>query len=185
MTEPTTPDYPTMPAPPDGPPIAPPPPKPTGRWIAPALLGVVGLCVWSAFMLIVGAAIATPSTKTTTPTVIASETGTTTPSSTVAPTTTTGPHVPVPADFVMGVIETRRACFGSAGCNVNYKISVSYLGAPTTKAYTIVYEIQGAGNTRTDNFTLEGKSLTGKEDGMFSSVPASNDLTATVIRVIG
>jgi hypothetical protein len=40
-----------------------------------------------------------------------------------------GPYKPVPTDFNNNVITLAQDCFGSAGCNVSYRVEVSYVGA--------------------------------------------------------
>lgn len=67
-------------------------------------------------------------------------------------------YTPTPDDFELDVKILERQCFGSAGCNVTYRVELGY-GGPTLDpdtTYDITYEVRGV------------------EDG-----PAINTLTAT------
>ena len=98
----------------------------------------------------------------------------------VAPTTA-ATYVPTPADFTIEIVELSRSCFGSAGCNITYKINPTYSGQPTdpTVTYTVVYSIAGASGDKSDNFTMKGtQAKVPTED--FISTPPNPTLTATV-----
>ncbi len=102
------------------------------------------------------------------------------------PTTTTLPFAPTAADFTIEIIELRRACFGSAGCNVTYRINPSYIGGqvpPRDADYTVLYEVTGGESPMLDNFTLKGTEMSFRAESTIST-PADVPITATVTRVI-
>lgn len=109
----------------------------------------------------------------------------TTTATTLPTTTAPPPHTPTPEDFQLEVIETSRSCFGSAGCNIKYKINPTYTG-PTidsSKSYTIIYEVTGAEDLKTDNFTMRGDKWSGSSED-FVSAPTGAVLAAKVTRVV-
>jgi hypothetical protein len=189
---------PPPPAPSDTPPPPPgaPSPKKTGLYV---LLACVGLGV--AFVLF-GAIVSVVSPKTTTTTrqsdfcvdhpTVDSCTGVSTPPTTAGPTTTAAPtttapppHKPTPEDFKLELIETSRSCFGSAGCNVKYKIEPTYVGPSNldvSRSYTVIYEVTGGDDVKTDNFTLRGDKWSGSSED-YISTPPNPTLTATVTRI--
>ena len=55
--------------------------------------------------------------------------------------------LPAPTDFVIGVTELQRHCFGSAGCNVIYTITASYVGTatiPANESFRVLYTLTGS-----------------------------------------
>lgn len=102
------------------------------------------------------------------------------------PPTTVATYVPTPADYTIEIVELSRSCFGSAGCNITYKIKPTYTGQPTdqTVTYTIVYAIAGASNEKTDNFTMRGDQVKVPTED-FVSTPPNPTLSATVTKVLG
>lgn len=115
-----------------------------------------------------------------------------TPTTTVAPaettttSTTAAPHVPTPAEFTIEVVETKRSCFGSAGCNVGYQIHPTYNGPPTDPAvtYTVIYEVRGGEDVKTDNFTMHGTKASVTREDLLSTPEGGPPLTAVVTRVL-
>ncbi len=101
------------------------------------------------------------------------------------PTTTAEPLPPAPTDFVIGIIETERSCFGSAGCNISYRIDPQYIGATPLspgRSYTVIYEVRGGESLATKNFELQGERASFSED--FISTPPDPVLTAVPVRVL-
>ena len=94
-------------------------------------------------------------------------------------------YVPTPADFRIEVVETERSCFGSAGCNVRFRINPTYIGATppdVLKSFTVVYEIRGADDPQTGSFTLSNGQVSSSED--YVGVPPGSTLSAVVVRVL-
>jgi hypothetical protein len=102
-----------------------------------------------------------------------------------ATTTTTIAYVPVPTDFQIGIVETRRSCFGSAGCNITFQIDPSYVGTSSlspSKTYTVVYQVNGGDSPKTANFTITGSQASFREDTI--STPPGANLSAVATRVL-
>jgi len=159
-------------------------PRPkTWLWVSLAL--VIGLIVGGAIGAAAGSSgddekASSPEAKTAKAPEVDEPTTTTTKRVT---TTTAAPYTPVPEDFVIGIVETSRACFGSAGCNVEYRIDVTYNGGPIDDDYTVVYELSGGESVKTDNFTI---SSTGKYEYKqgFVSTPSDQPLSAVATKVL-
>lgn len=76
-----------------------------------------------------------------------------------ATTTTEAPYLPVPADFTLAPVITRKQCFGSAGCNVSYTIDVTYNALKPLDpgaTYAITYEVHGGESVAIDTIELDG-----------------------------
>lgn len=100
-----------------------------------------------------------------------------------APSTTYEP-IPTISDFSLDVIETERSCFGSYGCNVQYRVVPTYIGTGSvpTSNFTLLYQIDGADDVQTGNIAVSnGKFAT--ETG-FTSVAQGVSLAATVTSVL-
>jgi hypothetical protein len=110
-----------------------------------------------------------------------------TPTTTVAPTTTKAPpYTPVPTDFALGVVELRRACFGSAGCSVTFQIDPQYIGAVPPnplQSYRVIYQVEGLDDPLTGNFEMTNLRATGLRDEIGQTVDGSV-ITAAVVRIV-
>ena len=98
---------------------------------------------------------------------------------------TTAAALPVPADFVVGVIVTEQKCYGSAGCNYRYTINPQYISAkPLPANTTVVFTVTGGDQEQIGNFTINehGTATFDRETGI--SGPEGADLRATVTQVI-
>lgn len=102
--------------------------------------------------------------------------------------TTTAFALPDPGDFVIQIIELERNCFGSAGCNVQYSVSPSYIGPgviPDDAKFKVLYQINGAESPKTGYMTVRDGGFYGDEEGYVSTPSGGQALTATVTQVIG
>jgi hypothetical protein len=110
------------------------------------------------------------------------------PPTTLLPPTTEGTYTPTPADFQIEIIETGRSCFGSAGCNIKFKINPTYVGTQTPnpkKTYQVIYDVTGGENTKSDNFTYrDGKWDAGLISEDFLSAAEGAVIAANVTRVV-
>jgi hypothetical protein len=182
----------TLPPPPPGASPAPPPqPYPPSAPVAKKsrgwLWGVIGLVVGLIIGGAIGAGASGSDDDTASVEVVAGDEPAAT-TTTKAPTTTTtkpAPYTPKPEDFTIGIIETERSCFGSAGCNIQYRIEVSYTGLPVKDGseWLVTYDVLGGETTKTASFTItdEGKYEYRPD---FISTPPNPSLTATATRVI-
>jgi len=99
-----------------------------------------------------------------------------------AATTTATEALPTPQDWTLAVIELSRKCFGSAGCNVEYRIVPAYKGPNLLKgSYMLLYELDGGDDTQTGNIEVrDGRYAT--EQGSVST--SGGTLTAHVTQIL-
>jgi hypothetical protein len=108
---------------------------------------------------------------------------------TAKPTTPTEPAYGAPskADFKLTPKVLSKKCFGSAGCNVTYRILVSYTG-PTldpSESYELVYEVRGGEDGPTTNtLTVTGGESSVDEEEYVSTNSKNAKLTAVVTDVL-
>lgn len=79
-----------------------------------------------------------------------------------------------------------QSCFGSAGCNVTYRIDVTYLGAQLPdpdETFRIVYELQGGEDQKVGSFTVSGDRISYPSED-FISTPPNPVLVATATNVV-
>jgi hypothetical protein len=97
------------------------------------------------------------------------------------------PVKPLASDFMLKVITLSKQCFGSAGCNVTYRIEVGYGGLPLAEdeEYTVTYAVTGPeGGPQVNNFKLRGDQVEYQPEE-FASTPSSKTvLTAKVTQVL-
>jgi len=97
------------------------------------------------------------------------------------PTTTTTPsrfyYTPTVADFTLDIRVTRKACFGSAGCNVDYQIVPSYTGLPLLDPATkvnVIYEVSGdESGPQIGSFTMDSDGQARVRETESASTPSS------------
>src|SRR5687767_149644 len=68
-------------------------------------------------------------------------------------------HIPVAADFVLDVQVLKQSCFGSAGCNITYRVNMTYQGAGPLDpdvTYEVTYQIKGAQDAKIATITATG-----------------------------
>lgn len=102
-----------------------------------------------------------------------------------APTavTTVDEPLPMASNFRLQVIETKRDCFGSAGCNVQYRVIPSYGGGPTPKSsFTLLYQVVGLDDTKTGSIAVAGGKFS-TETG-FGQTEEGVTLTAHVTQIL-
>ncbi|MFJ2085614.1 hypothetical protein ACIOBK_24030 [Micromonospora chokoriensis] len=115
------------------------------------------------------------------------------PTSAAAPTTvpaTTAPPAPVydtptKGDFKLQVKTLRKQCFGSAGCNITYRIDVTYTGGglDPSSTYEVTYEVKGAEDPIINTFEVTGDSASVQQEETASTKRSSDKLTAVVTDV--
>ncbi|MFG2054202.1 hypothetical protein ACGFI9_09230 [Micromonospora sp. NPDC048930] len=125
----------------------------------------------------------------------ATSTAPTPPATTSAPTTavaapaTTEPPLsydaPTKNDFKLRVKILSKECFGSAGCNVTYRINVTYTGTglDPSKTYEVTYQVKGAEDPIINTFEVTGDSASVQEEEMASTRRSGDKLTAVVTEV--
>lgn len=99
---------------------------------------------------------------------------------------TTTSSSPTKDDFVIKLKVTSKQCFGSAGCNVTTKASVSYVGSGSTddlpSYIDITYKIKGAEDPYTATIQMEDGQYT-PDTAILSTRRSSAKLTAVVTAV--
>ena len=186
---------PTQPGPPSWgqPPPNPSPPRPAGPpsppwyrrgWVLFAAGLVVGLLFGSA----IGSADPAPSAgqrpkaAATAPAAAAAVTTTevTSPPATDPPTV-----VPKPKDFKLSVKVLSKQCFGSAGCNLTYRIDASWPdGYDPDLEYEVVYEVRGGEDgPQVNTMTVQGDRYDRPQEETIGTSSAGRRLTAVVTSV--
>ncbi|MEU5909396.1 hypothetical protein [Micromonospora sp. NPDC047527] len=122
-----------------------------------------------------------------------SRAGASAPTSAAAPTTapaTTAPPAPAydeptKSDFKLNVKTLRKQCFGSAGCNITYRIDVTYTGdgLDPSETYEVTYEVKGAEDPIINTFEVTGDSASVQQEETASTKRSGDKLTAVVTDV--
>ncbi|MEU4383442.1 hypothetical protein [Micromonospora echinofusca] len=109
---------------------------------------------------------------------------TTAPATTAPPAPTYG--TPTKNDFKLKVKVLRKQCFGSAGCNITYRIDVTYIGDVSldpSKTYEVTYQVKGAEDPVINTFEVSGDSASVQQEEMASTKRSGDKLTAVVTDV--
>lgn len=96
-------------------------------------------------------------------------------------TTTTAARTPVAEDFRVVLIETKKSCFGTAGCNISYDVELEY-GGPALKSsdtWLVTYEVRGGEDPKLDTLEVQGTSYERAND--FVSTARSSDVLEAVV----
>lgn len=189
---PPPPDQPTQPLPPGGwePLPGPPPPSTpkaprtfTGRQVL-AVAVVVGVIAFG-----IGAVVGNGGgTSSGTPKAAGSASQSATTATEVEVTTITAASTydtPEPSDFELTVKTLSKQCFGSAGCDITYRIQAGWDGTyDPDKTYEIVYEVRGdESGPQTNNFTITGDEYQVSQEETASTRSSGVKLTARVVSV--
>lgn len=106
-----------------------------------------------------------------------------TPSRTVDPVVL---YAPEPDDFEITVKVLKKQCFGSAGCNVTYRIDPSYVGTmsiPDAGTTEVTYEVKGGEDPQISTFTIEDGTATFDSEERLQTSSSKAKLTAKVTDV--
>jgi hypothetical protein len=94
---------------------------------------------------------------------------------------------PGPADFRLSLKTLKKTCFGSAGCNVTYRIQPTYIGTETLEPgaeYEVTYEVRGGEDgAQTNTFTLQDGNASVDSEEFISTTSSGTKLTAKVTDV--
>lgn len=97
-------------------------------------------------------------------------------------------YIPQPSDFVLAVKVLEKQCFGSAGCNITYRIDVSYVGSTLPDPdheFEVIYEVRGGEDgVITNTFTLTGDQVSIDSEEFTSTKRSKDKLTAVAIEVV-
>ncbi|MET8370759.1 hypothetical protein ABZU42_13660 [Micromonospora profundi] len=164
------------------------------RWvIAGAAVLVLLLCSGAGVLLASTNGEEPPDQGKPAPTASQSRAGTFAPTTAAAPTTgpaTTAPPAsvygtPTKGDFKLKVKTLRKQCFGSAGCNITYRIDVTYTGngLDPSSTYEVTYEVKGAEDPIINTFEVTGDSASVQQEETASTKRSGDKLTAVVTDV--
>ncbi|MFC6155382.1 hypothetical protein [Kribbella jiaozuonensis] len=110
-----------------------------------------------------------------------------TPTNQYTPTETVPAYAtPTAKDFKLAVKVLKKECFGSAGCNLTYRILVTYGGADLdpTLTYEVVYEVRGGEDGPvTNTLTVTGDTSSVDEEEFVSTKSRSTKLNAIATEV--
>jgi len=106
----------------------------------------------------------------------------------IAPTHAAAPAAkvkPDPKGFTIGVKTLKKECFGSAGCNITFRIDPSYNGTAYTDTTTweVVYQVNGGEDPLTNRFTLHGGQASFDEEEFIQTKSSSAVLSAVVVEI--
>jgi hypothetical protein len=102
-------------------------------------------------------------------------------SHTSAPPAAKGYSTPHKADFKLTVKETERQCFGSAGCNVTFRVRVAMtrvMVLDPDKTYELTYRIRGAEDSYTNTLELTGEDYSTDQE---ENVSTASDVKLTAV----
>lgn len=91
--------------------------------------------------------------------------------------------VPVAADFKLTVKVLEKKCFGSAGCNVTYRVVVAQANAKTfdpSKEYEVTYEVKGIEDSAVNTLKITGGQYSTDEKEFGSTKSSSIKLSAVI-----
>lgn len=169
--------------------VAPPKKSRKGLWVT---LGVVGAglaaCLIGCTALLASSAdTKTPGDKTINTTAPAVAAPASKATSKPAPLPTKGAALPKPADFKLTVKILEKSCFGSAGCNVQYRISKVDYSGPTLDAdasYEISFKITGLEDPKIGTFTLNGDGTYSVEERELGQTSSSGKVLKAVVTAV-
>lgn len=95
-------------------------------------------------------------------------------------------HEPTAADFKLRVKTLDKECFGSAGCNVTFRVEVTYvpvLPLDPSKTYEVTYEITGGEEEMISTLEVTGDTASVPEDEFISTSSSKAQLKAKVTEV--
>ncbi|MEX1046934.1 MAG: hypothetical protein WD757_00575 [Actinomycetota bacterium] len=92
------------------------------------------------------------------------------------------PTIPRPSDFEIGVKILQKQCFGSAGCNITYRVVPRVKGGPPLPedaTVEVVYEVVGGEDGPViNNFTITGDSASVEQEELLSTSSSGARLKA-------
>lgn len=95
-------------------------------------------------------------------------------------------YAPTVEDFRLEVKTLGKECFGSAGCNIDFRVELGYSGLPMdpTATYEVTYEITGGEDPYINTLTVEGSGEYSTDREEFIGTASSDDqLAAEIIDV--
>ncbi|MEU7877652.1 hypothetical protein [Microbispora bryophytorum] len=105
-----------------------------------------------------------------------------------APVSEPAPEItptPAPSDYDLTAKVLRKACFGSAGCNIDYSIRVAYSGPqmPADATYQVTYKVTGGEDEMINTFEITGDQVSVPAEESVSTYSSASKLRAKVTDV--
>lgn len=170
-----------------GVPISAVPPQPSPRKRLPTV-AIVGIAVGAMVLLcggvgVVAVALFPDAVRNAASTGGGPQMSTSTPAAPPAPKETF--HQPQPTDFVLTVKTLEKKCFGSAGCNIEYRIEVAYNGAPLdpSRTWELTYEVKGGEDPQIGTLEVTATGWRTADRERIGTNSSKDELTATVVSV--
>ncbi|MGI5286672.1 hypothetical protein ACQEVF_25490 [Nonomuraea polychroma] len=87
--------------------------------------------------------------------------------------------------FKISIRVLKKSCFGSAGCNITYRIVPSYTGPalPDDRKLTVTYEIRGGEEPKINSFEVEGDKVRFDPRELIQTPSSASTLDAVVTDV--
>jgi len=107
------------------------------------------------------------------------------PASQPTPQPASAPYTPSPRDFTLFIRILKKECFGSAGCNVTFRINPTYDGPtlPDDQKLTVTYEVTGGEEPKVNSFEMTGNEATFDSEEFIGTRSPSAKLRARVTDV--
>lgn len=102
------------------------------------------------------------------------------------PEETLDPYTPTTSDFKVSLKTLSQECFGSAGCNVTVRPSVTYTGQPLQAGMQaeVTYEIRGGDDgSQTNTFTMDSDGKAMLDESFISTSSHKTKLSIAVTEV--
>lgn len=163
-------------------PSPPAPPQKRARWPLAVIAGLAALVVAGgvAFVALAGSG-APPATAQASPSPSWSSVFGSNPTRAAAAPV----YTPTPKDFELAIKVIEKKCFGSAGCNVTFRIELTYTGLTLdpSSTYEVVYRVDGAEDTYINSLRVTGASYSHDDEERVSVKSSKSVLTAVVTDV--
>lgn len=94
-------------------------------------------------------------------------------------------QTPEPSDFKLSIRILEKKCFGSAGCNITYRINPAYTGPSLAddQELTVTYKVTGGDDPQINSFEMVGTEASFDSKEFISTPSSGSKLKATVTDV--
>lgn len=96
-------------------------------------------------------------------------------------------YTPVPKDFTIAVTVLSKQCFGSAGCNLTFRVKPAYSGLPleSSQNFRVLYTVTGdQSGPQTNSFTMAGTDASVTSEEIAETASSGVVLRATATEVL-
>jgi hypothetical protein len=84
-------------------------------------------------------------------------------------------YTPVASDFALAIKVTRKECFGSAGCNVDFTVDFAKIGprVPEDGSFTVTFDVRGGEDPLTDTIEVTDGNYSPLEESIGTASSSS------------